>query len=56
MLRAEYSVDADHSDKTKNTLTGEEIAAQTALLLIAGQDTTVPESFERCRRLIVPYL
>ncbi|KAJ7850114.1 cytochrome P450 [Mycena leptocephala] len=40
MLRAEYSVDADHSDKTKNTLTGEEIAAQTALLLIAGQDTT----------------
>ncbi|KAJ7883951.1 cytochrome P450 [Mycena leptocephala] len=33
-------VDADHSDKTKNALTGEEIAAQTAILLIAGQDTT----------------
>jgi hypothetical protein len=56
MLRAPYSVDADHSDKTKNALTGEEIAGQTAILLIAGQDTTVPESIERCRRLMVSYL
>ncbi|KAJ7883949.1 cytochrome P450 [Mycena leptocephala] len=28
------------SDKTKNALTGEEIAGQTAIILIAGQDTT----------------
>ncbi|KAJ6556256.1 cytochrome P450 [Mycena capillaripes] len=29
-----------HSDKTKNALTDDEIVEQTALLLIAGQDTT----------------
>ncbi|KAJ7882289.1 cytochrome P450 [Mycena leptocephala] len=33
-------LDVDPSDKTKNALTGEEIAGQTAIILIAGQDTT----------------
>jgi chorismate mutase len=55
MLRQTSSVDVDHSDKTKHALAAEEIAGQTAIFLIAGQDTTVPGPFERCRRLMVSY-
>ncbi|KAJ7801619.1 cytochrome P450 [Mycena leptocephala] len=48
-------LDVDHSDKTKHALATEEIAGQTAIFLIAGQDTTVPGPFERGRRLMVSY-
>jgi 16S rRNA U516 pseudouridylate synthase RsuA-like enzyme len=37
-LMAVGSVDLDHSGKTKNALTGDEVAAQTAVIMIAGQD------------------
>ncbi|KAJ7814939.1 cytochrome P450 [Mycena leptocephala] len=33
-------LDVDHSDKTKHAVAAEEIAGQTAIFLIAGQDTT----------------
>jgi hypothetical protein len=32
------SVDADHSDTMRNTLTGEEVVDQTAIIMIAGQN------------------
>lgn len=36
-----FAVQAGERGKNKNAMTGSEIAAQTSLLLLAGQDTTV---------------
>lgn len=36
-------VEQSYSDKKRNTLSEQELAAQTGIILVAGQDTTVAE-------------
>jgi cytochrome P450 len=40
-------VDLNRSDKKRNALTPDELAAQTLTITVAGQDTTVTESSDQ---------